>query len=39
MTASTFLAMSTGAMIGIFIACGLPLFVVLVLKQNKKKNP
>ena len=39
MTTSTFLAMSTGAMVAIIFGMGLPLFVILFVMRNKKKNP
>ena len=39
MTTSTFLAMSTSTMIAIIIGMGLPLFFVLFVLRNKKKNP
>ena len=39
MTTSTFLAMSTGAMVAIIIGMGLPLFLILFVLRSKKKNP
>ena len=39
MTTITFLAMSTGAMVAIIIGAGLPLFLILFVLRNKKKNP
>ena len=39
MITNTFLAMSTGAMVAIIIGMGLPLFVILFVLRNKKKNP
>ena len=39
MTTNTFLAMSTGTMVAIIIGMGLPLFVILFVMRNKKKNP
>ena len=39
MTTSTFLAMSTGAMIAIIFGMGIPLFQILFVLRSKKKNP
>ena len=39
MNTSTFLAISTGAMVAIIIGMGLPLLLILFVMRNKKKSP